>query len=108
MAWYLARFQNKSIIAASHTIELAEKWGRKIRNLIVEHGATLGIELAKDSQAAGRWALTQGGAYHAAGVGSAIVGFRADGAIIDDPVRSERMLTVKSFATKPGNGTRAI
>ena len=25
--WYLARFQNKSIIAASHTIELAEKWG---------------------------------------------------------------------------------
>ena len=54
--WYLARFQNKSIIAASHTIELAEKWGRKIRNLIVEHGATLGIELAKDSQAAGRWA----------------------------------------------------
>ena len=86
--WYLARFQNKSIIAASHTIELAEKWGRRIRNLIVEHGATLGIELAKDSQAAGRWALTQGGAYHAAGVGSAIVGFRADGAIIDDPVRS--------------------
>ena len=37
VAWYLARFQNKSIIAASHTIELAEKWGRKIRNLIVEH-----------------------------------------------------------------------
>ena len=26
--WYLARFQNKSIIAASHTIELAEKWGQ--------------------------------------------------------------------------------
>ena len=86
--WYLARYPDKSVIAASHTAELAEKWGRRIRNMIGEHGPTLGIELAKDSQAAGRWALTQGGAYHAAGVGSAIVGFRADGAIIDDPVRS--------------------
>jgi predicted phage terminase large subunit-like protein len=88
VAWFLARFADKSIIAASHTTELAEKWGRRIRNLISEHGPTLGIELAADSQAAGRWALKSGGAYHAAGVGSAIVGFRADGAIIDDPVRS--------------------
>ena len=86
--WYLARYPDKSVIAASHTAELAEKWGRRIRNMIGEHGPTLGIELAKDSQAAGRWALTQGGAYHAAGVGSAIVGFRADLAVIDDPVRS--------------------
>ena len=87
-AWYLANYPSKSIIAASHTSELAERWGRKIRNMIGEHGRTLGIELSKDSMAAGRWALKTGGAYHAAGVGSAIVGFRADGAIIDDPVRS--------------------
>ena len=87
-AWYLANYPSKSIIAASHTSELAERWGRKIRNTIGEHGRTLGIELSKDSMAAGRWALKTGGAYHAAGVGSAIVGFRADGAIIDDPVRS--------------------
>jgi len=88
VAWYLARFPANSVIAASHTVELAEKWGRRIRNLINEHGATLGLELSPDSQAAGRWALKSGGAYHAAGVGSAIVGFRADGAVIDDPVRS--------------------
>jgi len=86
--WYLARYPDKSIIAASHTVELAEKWGRRIRNMIGEHGPALGIELSTDSQAAGRWALKTGGAYHAAGVGSAIVGFRADGAVIDDPVRS--------------------
>ena len=43
--------------------ELAEHWGRRIRNMIGEHGPTLGIELAEGQQAAGRWALTPGGAY---------------------------------------------
>src|SRR6185312_6278773 len=53
-----------------------------------EHTLTLGIELAGDSQAAGRWALKQGGEYYAAGFGVGIAGFRADLAIIDDPIRS--------------------
>jgi hypothetical protein len=57
--WLLAS-ANWNILAASHTTELAEKWGRRIRNLVSEHSATLGISLAADSQAAGRWALTNG------------------------------------------------
>lgn len=48
----------------------------------------LGLALASDSQAAGRWSLTAGGEYFAAGVGVGIAGFRADLAVIDDPVRS--------------------
>jgi predicted phage terminase large subunit-like protein len=44
--------------------------------------------LGRFSQAAGRWALTSGGEYYAAGVGVGIAGFRADLAVIDDPVRS--------------------
>src|SRR5215471_18027992 len=87
-AWYLARHPAHSILAASHTVELAEKWGRRVRNSIEEHGPTLGLEIAQDNAAAGRWALTQGGEYYAAGVGVGIAGFRADLAIIDDPVRS--------------------
>jgi predicted phage terminase large subunit-like protein len=86
--WFMAAMPGASIIAASHTTELAEKWGRRIRNLIVEHGPTLGIALAGDSKAAGRWALTTGGEYYAAGVGVGIAGFRADLAVIDDPIRS--------------------
>ena len=57
--WLLAN-TNCNILAAPHTTELAEKWGRRIRNLIAEWSATLGIALASDSQAAGRWALTSG------------------------------------------------
>src|SRR5262245_60498752 len=32
--WFLAGNPKASIIAASHTTELAEKWGRRVRNLI--------------------------------------------------------------------------
>lgn len=86
--WFLSQFPQTNIIAASHTTELAEKWGRKVRNLVSEHGKTLGLELSGDSQAAGRWSLKQGGEYYAAGCGVGIAGFRADLALIDDPIRS--------------------
>ena len=76
------------MIAASHTQELAERWGRRCRNLIEANRQTLGIELARDAQAAGRWETAEGGEYFAAGIGGSITGRRADLVIIDDPVRS--------------------
>ena len=36
--WFLAQKPKASILAASHTTELAEKWGRRVRNLVTEHG----------------------------------------------------------------------
>jgi len=86
--WFLANHPSASVIAASHTTELSERWGRRVRNLILEHSNTLGIALRSDSQAAGRWQLASGGEYLAAGVGQAILGFRADVIVIDDPIRS--------------------
>jgi len=86
--YLMARQPSRSILAVSHTTELAEKWGRRVRNLIADHSGTLGVRLAEDSYAAGRWELVNGGEYHAAGVGAAIVGFRAHGILIDDPIRS--------------------
>ena len=86
--WHLAQHPNHCVIAASHTAELAEKWGRRVRNLIAEHSLVLGVGLSADSQAAGRWDTDAGGEYFAAGVGGAIAGRRADLVVIDDPVRS--------------------
>jgi predicted phage terminase large subunit-like protein len=88
--WFFANNPQAAMIAASHTSELAEKWGRRVRNIIAEHTFTLGVSLSADSQAAGRWALQQGGEYYAAGVGVGIAGFRADLANIDDPIRSRQ------------------
>lgn len=89
-AWYMARHPEDSIIAASHTAELAERFGRRVRNLIAEHAATLGISLALDSQAAGRWEVSAGGEYYAAGVSGPVTGRRCDIALIDDPVKSRQ------------------
>lgn len=88
--WFLQGHQTANVLAASHTTELAEKWGRRVRNLISEHSVLLGAGLSADSQAAGRWALAQGGEYYAAGVGTGIAGFRANLGIIDDPIRSRQ------------------
>lgn len=88
--WLMQRRPDWNVLAASHTIELAEKWGRRIRNLIAEHTLDLNISLAADSQAAGRWALESGGEYYAAGVGTGIAGFRANVGLIDDPIRSRQ------------------
>lgn len=88
-SWYMGRNPANSIIHGSHTTELAERWGRRIRNTIAEpmyQNIFPSVEPSQDSQAAGRWALQNGGEYYAAGVGSAIVGFRADLGVIDDPI----------------------
>jgi predicted phage terminase large subunit-like protein len=86
--WYLQRHSGAAMIAASHTQELAERWGRRCRNLIEQHHEQLGVDLAADAKAAGRWETAQGGEYFAAGIGGSITGRRADLVIIDDPVRN--------------------
>src|SRR4029077_20568217 len=87
--WLLAN-SSWNILAASHTVELARRWGRRVRNLIVDHEEDLRIRLADDSQAAERWSLTNGVEYAAAGVGTGIAGFRARLGLIDDPIRSRQ------------------
>ncbi len=89
-AWFLGRNPALSVIAASHTQELAERFGRRVRNIVAsqEFTAVFGFGVADDSASAGRWDTERGGEYFAAGVGGSITGRRADLAIIDDPVKS--------------------
>ena len=82
--WYLARYPGNSILAATHSVEFAERWGRRCRNDVAADGRVLGIELAGDSQAAARWALSTGGEYYGVGAGVGISGFRADLGLGDD------------------------
>jgi predicted phage terminase large subunit-like protein len=87
-AWWLHRRRASSVIAACHTAELADHFGRRVRRVVSEHEAALGYGIAPDERAAGRWATTAGGCYFAAGVRGPITGRRADLAVIDDPVKS--------------------
>lgn len=86
--WYLAQDPTKMVIAASHTAELAERWGRRVRNIVADQHKRLGYAIEAGNQSAGRWATDKGGEYYAAGVGGSITGRRADLVVIDDPVRS--------------------
>lgn len=87
-AWWFCRHPRSAIIAASHTMELAEKNGRTARNYILGNTDALGYGVRDDSSAAARWHTTAGGEYLGAGVGKAIAGFRADLGLLDDLVAS--------------------
>ena len=87
-AWWLHKNPAGNIIAASHTAELAKRFGRQVRNLIAENQATLGYRLAADNHAAWRFETSQRGEYFAAGLGGPITGRRADLVLIDDPIKN--------------------
>ena len=86
-AWMVGRNPKLKIIQATHTGELAIRFGRKAKTLIdsPDYAKIFDTTLREDSQAAGRWETAQGGEYFAAGVGGAITGRGADLLIIDDP-----------------------
>ena len=95
-AWLFSTPPNLQVIGASHTTDLAEDFSLKIQREIREHSDRLGYSLTSENR--GRWFTTNGGAYLAAGVGSGIPGFRADYAIIDDPIRGR--MAVDSEASR--------
>jgi hypothetical protein len=80
-----------SILIASHGDQLAEESSRECRRLITEHSASLGISLAPDAGAVGRWKVAnhRGGMWAGAVTGGP-VGFgvsRRGLLIVDDPIR---------------------
>jgi predicted phage terminase large subunit-like protein len=89
--WYLGRNPHRSVIAASHTAQLATRFGRKVRNLFASPDWPFeDVALAGDSRAADQWETTVGGEYFAVGVGGAVTGRRADLAVVDDPIKGRK------------------
>jgi predicted phage terminase large subunit-like protein len=86
--WYFAFRPRSSIIAVSHTQELSETNSGFVQRVIRDHGDALGYALANDAK--GRWYTNNNCGYLAGSVGSAILGFRANLALIDDPIRSRQ------------------
>ena len=87
-AWFLGRNPDKKILMVSHTTDLAEGFGRKVRNLVGsdEYAAIFPkTKLAIDNKAARRWNTSVGGEYFACGVGSALAGRGAHLLLVDDP-----------------------
>jgi predicted phage terminase large subunit-like protein len=87
-AWWFTQHSKSSVIAASHTANLAHHFGRQVRDIVNEHGEYLGYSLAQHNRAAGRWRTSAGGEYFAVGLRGPATGRRADLAIIDEPIKS--------------------
>lgn len=99
-AWYLGRNPDHYVIAATYSQDLADDFGRKVRNQIADpsFGAIFpGVLLKDDSSSVKRFhvdgpkdALTigQSGAYFAVGVGGPLTGRGAHLLLIDDPVKN--------------------
>ena len=89
-AWYLGKNPSKQIIAASYNQDLASDFGREVRNIVADKmfgNVFPEVSLAADSKAANRWNTNHGGAYVAAGIGTAVTGRGAHVLLIDDPVK---------------------
>lgn len=88
-AWYLGKFPNNRIIAASHSAALAYTFSRRVRNYIQSDRYPFDVKVAEDKGAVQAWDIhgTRGG-YLAVGVGGSPTGQGANLIIIDDPLRS--------------------
>lgn len=87
--YYLGKFPNTKIILSSYGSDLARRHGRKARQIVLSPAYqsifSCGINTA--TSAADEWALTNGSEYMSGGILSGITGNRANGIIIDDPVK---------------------
>ncbi|MFM7852504.1 MAG: terminase large subunit domain-containing protein, partial [Flammeovirgaceae bacterium] len=89
-AWYLGNNPNEFIIQATYAQELADDFGRKVRNQVQSQDFNevfKNVALRSDSTSAKRFHTTQGGTYSAVGAGGAITGRGAHLLIIDDPIK---------------------
>ena len=83
----------KSVISGNYNQDLANTFGRKVRNLVrtEEYQAVFpNTKLSQDSQSKSEWETASGNNYKAVGVGSGITGRRGDLGIIDDPVKGRK------------------
>lgn len=88
-AYNMGRFPGNRLILTTYGSDLSRKHGRRARQIVRSpaYGAIFNTGLSPDSSAADEWALTNGSEYMAGGILSGITGNRANGIIIDDPVK---------------------
>ena len=100
-AHILSRFPGFNLIGASNTSTLAEDFSERTLSLIDGQPDLVPFRLRKRS--APLWTTTDRGRYRAAGVGVAIAGNRADGVLIDDPVKSREAAESETMREKVWN-----
>lgn len=93
--WFLLNNPDRRIAIASYNQELANEFGRDIRNMIAtnqgeDETVDLGLRIASDNGAVAKWSLAgHKGSVKSVGIFSGLTGRPVDMLLIDDPVKSE-------------------
>lgn len=101
-AWYLGRNPDHYVVTATYAQELADDFGRKVKNQIEDDAFKAifpGVGLADDSKSAKRFhvdggmggyehSTSQRGAFYAVGIGGPLTGRGAHLLLIDDPTKN--------------------
>jgi predicted phage terminase large subunit-like protein len=101
-AWYLGTFPDRHVILASYQAEFAASWGRKVRDVLIEHGPSLfGVTVRRDVASAEHWEVAgSAGGMDTAGVGGALTGKGADLLVIDDPIKNAEQANSPTYRDK--------
>ena len=89
-AWYLGRHPDRAVITACYGQELADDFGRRVRDLVSDpiHRAIFpDCRLEDYSASMRRFNTTRGGSYYAVGRGGPITGRGTALLVIDDPIK---------------------
>lgn len=106
-AWYMGLHPMCRLILLTYAAELAETQSERIQDVVKQerYRKLYAEEPRLANEAVGNWALTTGSEMLAIGIGGAVTGNRANGLIVDDPVKGaeqadsekERKTTLKAY-----------
>lgn len=95
VAWYFGHNPGHQVMMVTHTAELSESFGRKVRDMLdsaIYQSIFPGTKVSKDKSASGNWNTTAGGVYLALGVGGSAAGKGAHLLVCDDLVSEQAVL----------------
>lgn len=104
-AWLMGVHDRTQVILGCYGSDLARKQGRRARQLVRSSGyqALFDAEITKESSAADEWSMTNSSEYMAGGILAGMTGNRANGIIVDDPVKGREDAESETIRRKTAN-----
>lgn len=87
IGWALDIDPRKRWLYVTASDDKAKEEAGNLRDFVLEHSADLSFDLRPDRRSRGMWRTDQGGGLYAFGLDATIVGYPADGELLDDLLR---------------------
>lgn len=103
--WFMAKRSRRNVILGSYASEIAEKQGRRARQLVLSpsYQRLMDVGLIKDNRAAHQWTLSNGSEFMSGGLLSGLTGNRAHLGVLDDPIKGREQAESETIRAKTWN-----